>query len=76
MSSSKSLALLICGGLSDNLLEKYGDYAQVFGTFFRNSLPKDIDFTLDPYDVVDKMEYPPEDELSKYDGIVLTGSGQ
>jgi hypothetical protein len=76
MSSSKSLALLICGSLSANLLEEYGDYSRVFGSFFRNSLPKAVDFILDPYDVAQKMEYPSEDQLAKYDGIVLTGSGE
>lgn len=74
--TSKSLALLICGSLSANLIEQYGDYSQVFGTFFRSSLPTNADFTLDAYDVFDKMEYPPEDKLAKYDGIVLTGSGK
>ncbi|KAF9465868.1 class I glutamine amidotransferase-like protein [Collybia nuda] len=72
--STKSLALLICGSLTANLIEKYGDYSQVFGTFFRNSLPENTDFTLDAYDVFNKMEYPSEEKLGQYDGIVLTGS--
>ncbi|KAF8234514.1 class I glutamine amidotransferase-like protein [Tricholoma matsutake] len=38
-----------------------------------SALPKNIHFKLDPYDV-QKMEYPPEDMLDSYDGIVLTGS--
>jgi len=70
---SKSLALLICGSLSPILHEQYGDYDAVFETFFRNSLPNDTKFTLDPYDV-QKMEYPPEESIDKYDAIVLTGS--
>jgi hypothetical protein len=74
MSHSKSLALFICGSLTPNLQETYGDYTDVFTKFFRSALPKKIDFTLDPYDV-QKMEYPPEDKLDSYDGIVLTGSG-
>jgi hypothetical protein len=32
-----------------------------------------IEFELDGYDVVYKMEYP---DLKKYDGVVLTGSGE
>jgi hypothetical protein len=69
------LALLICGSLTPNLQEEYGDYTAVFSNFFRSALPKKIDFTLDSYDVVQKMEYPQEDKLDSYDGIVLTGSG-
>lgn len=72
--TSKSLALLVCGSLSANLLAEYGDYSQVFGTFFRSSIPANADFTLDAYNVFE-MDYPPEDKLAKYDGIVLTGSG-
>jgi hypothetical protein len=75
MACSKSLALLICGSFTPNLQEKYGDYTRVFTNFFRSAQPKKIDFTLDSYDVVQKMEYPPEDKLDSYDGIVLTGSG-
>lgn len=73
MSASKSLALLICGGLSSNLLDQYGDYTVVFGKFLRSALP-DVDFTLDPYDVRE-MEYPSEETIDSYDGVLLTGSG-
>lgn len=75
MSTYKSLALLVCGSLTPNLHETYGDYTNVFHNFFRSALPKNIHFKLDPYDV-QKMEYPPEDMLDSYDGIVLTGSGK
>lgn len=74
-SRSKSLALFICGSLTPNLHENYGDYTQVYTAFFRSALPKRLDFTFDSYDVVRKMEYPSEDLLDSYDGIVLTGSG-
>ena len=74
MSTSKSLALLICGSLTPSLHEQYGDYAEVFRNFFESALPRKTEFTLDPYDV-QKFEYPPEDKLNSYDGIVLTGSG-
>ena len=71
----KSLALLICGSLIPSLHDKYGGYTDVFTTFFRSASRKELDFKLDPYDVVQKMTYPSDDLLDSYDGIVLTGSG-
>jgi len=69
----KKIALLISGNLPENLRGTYGDYGVVFTEFLRSSLPKDVEFTLDPYDVV-KMEYPSDDQLDSYDGILYTGS--
>jgi hypothetical protein len=73
MSPPKSLALLVCGSLTPNLQDKYGGYTNVYTNFFRTALPKKVDFKLDPYDV-QSMEYPPEDIVDSYDGLVLTGS--
>ncbi|GLB41054.1 putative class I glutamine amidotransferase-like protein [Lyophyllum shimeji] len=70
----KKIALLISGSLPENLQATYGDYGAVFKDFLRRSLPKDdVGFTLDPYDVV-KLEYPSDDQLDSYDGIMYTGS--
>lgn len=74
MSTSKSLALLICGSLTPSLHEQYGSYTEIFHEFFESALPRKTVFTLDPYDV-QKFEYPSEDKLNSYDGIVMTGSG-
>ncbi|OBZ78439.1 Serine/threonine-protein kinase gad8 [Grifola frondosa] len=51
-----------------------GDYTAIFDTLLRKSLPSEpkIEYTLDPYDVRNKMEYPPN--VDDYDGIILTGS--
>lgn len=74
-STPKKLALLVSGSLVGNLKDIYGDYSEVFRTFLQRALPKDVKFVLDPYDVVFKMEYPPEDQIDSYDGIIMTGSG-
>jgi len=71
MTQTKSIALLVCGALPPGL----GDYHKVFSTFLQNSLPNaTIQFILDPYDVVHKMVYPPDDKIDSYDGILITGS--
>src|SRR5258708_5893542 len=68
------LALLLCDTPTPPVREKHGDYHKIFDTWLRKTSPVDPDFTLDAFDVVGKMEYPPED--IKYDGIILTGSGK
>ncbi|RDB26710.1 putative glutamine amidotransferase-like protein C13C5.04 [Hypsizygus marmoreus] len=73
-SSPTKLALLVCGSLTGSLKDTYGDYTAVFGEFLQRALPKDVKFILDPYDVVFKMEYPPEDKIDTYEGIIYTGS--
>ena len=76
MSPSKKLALLVCGALPVPLLDIHGDYGRIFRRFLLKALPNDTSFTLDPYDVVYKMEYPAEDQIDSYDGILYTGSGR
>lgn len=68
------LALLLCDTPTPPVREEYGDYHKIFDTWLRKTSPVDLDFTLDAFDVVNKMEYPPEDV--EYDGIILTGSGK
>ena len=68
------LALLLCDTPIPRVLEKHGNYHKIFDSWLRKTSPVDSDFTLDAFDVVTKMEYPPED--AKYDGVILTGSGQ
>jgi len=75
MLSSKKLALLVCGALPPPLLDIYGDYGRIYRQFLLNALPDDTPFTLDPYDVVYKMEYPADNQIDSYDGVIYTGSG-
>ena len=67
------LAILLCDTPAPPVLKEDGDYHKIFDVWLRAVSPS-VDFTLDPFDVVNKMEYPPND--TKYDGIILTGSGQ
>ncbi|KAI6044546.1 GMP synthase [Pisolithus marmoratus] len=66
-------------------LATLGKYREVFRTWLEASLEivnasriayfvgaEPVTFTLDGYDVVDKMEYPPDD--IEYDGVLITGS--
>ena len=76
MPPSKKIALLVCGALPGSLPDTYGHYGPIFRQFLLKSLPNDTSFTLDPYDVVYKMEYPAEDQIDSYDGILFTGSGR
>lgn len=68
------LALLICDTPIGPILEKDGDYHWIFGDWLRKTSPVGLEFTLDAFDVVKKMEYPPDGV--EYDGIILTGSGK
>lgn len=78
MSTKLRLALLICDRPIPNVIEREGDYHDVYGNYLRRSLDvyqkesgNRIDFQLDGYDVRFKDEYP---NLDDYDGIVITGS--
>ena len=75
-SRTPKLALLLCDRPIPAVLDAYGDYERIFYTLFNSSLPTSVkDFSMDAFDVRWKMEYPPEEELNNYDGIVMTGSG-
>jgi len=67
------LAVLLCDTPAPPVLKDDGDYHKIFDTWLRSVSPS-VDFTLDAFDVVSRMEYPPD--AGKYDGILLTGSGQ
>jgi len=67
------LAVLLCDTPAPPVLREDGDYHKIFDTWLRSVSPS-VDFTLDAFDVVNRMEYPAD--AGKYDGILLTGSGQ
>jgi hypothetical protein len=73
MSKIIRIALLICDKPLPPVLSKHGDYHAIFNDLLNASLPKNASFILDPYDVVNMQEYPP-DNLD-YAGILITGSG-
>ncbi|TRM60999.1 class I glutamine amidotransferase-like protein [Schizophyllum amplum] len=69
------LALLKCDTPIPSVQRENGDYLRIFRELLRNALPRpDIDFQLDGFDVVHKMEYPPADTLDEYSAILITGS--
>jgi len=65
------LAVLLCDTPLPPVLKDDGDYHKIFDTWLRSVSPP-VDFTLEAFDVVKKMEYPPIG--AEYDGILLTGS--
>ena len=67
------LALLVCGVVSPALADVHGDYT-VFNTRLFASSYKPDAFTLDSYDAT-ASKYPTDDDLDKYNALVLTGSG-
>ncbi|KAJ6466935.1 class I glutamine amidotransferase-like protein [Mycena sanguinolenta] len=77
---SKSVALLICDTPMPSVVEEHGDYHVLF-TNLLHAAGKQLGIDeiadkckLDPYDVVTKMEYPTDEQLAVYDGILITGS--
>jgi hypothetical protein len=68
------IALLLCDTPIPAVVSAHGNYHVIFGDLLKASLPENTTFTLDPYDVVHKQEYPPDD--AQYDGILMTGSGE
>ncbi|KAH9173859.1 class I glutamine amidotransferase-like protein [Lactarius sanguifluus] len=69
------LALLVCDIPIPAVVKDHGEYPMIFERFLRASLPDEFSaFTLDSYDIRYAMEYPKEDVLDTYDGIIISGS--
>ncbi|KAJ7621174.1 class I glutamine amidotransferase-like protein [Roridomyces roridus] len=73
----KSIALLVCDTPIPSVKQAHGTYHEFFTSLLQQSakalgISDDACFTLDAYDVVNDMAYPPEDKA--YDGILITGS--
>ncbi|KAF9234197.1 class I glutamine amidotransferase-like protein [Melanogaster broomeanus] len=75
------LAILVCDTPMPSVKAVHGDYRQIFEALLASSLAPinaskpdqaQVTFTLDGYDVVTEMAYPPDEE--EYDGLLLTGS--
>lgn len=70
------IALLLCDTPIDEVAKKHGDYRDIFGDFFRNSVPDNAptpEYVIDSYDVHYKQEYP--ENIDAYNAVVMTGSG-
>ena len=71
------LALLVCDIPIPAVVKDHGEYPIIFERFLRASLPDGLSaFTMDSYDIRYAMEYPKEDILDTYDGIIISGSGE
>jgi GMP synthase-like glutamine amidotransferase len=69
------LALLVCDIPIPAVVKDHGEYPRIFERFLRASLPDGLStFTLDSYDIRYAMEYPKEDALDTYDGVIISGS--
>jgi hypothetical protein len=80
MSSSKSIALLVCDTPMDSIKDEHGDYSVMFTGLLRTAavqlgLAPDA-VALHAYDVVGAMAYPTEEQLDRYDGVLITGSSE
>ncbi|KAH7890404.1 class I glutamine amidotransferase-like protein [Phlebopus sp. FC_14] len=90
MASSLRLAVLKCDTPMPSVIDVAGDYQQIFQALLQDSLTSipgrsqafntpdighaPVSFTLDAYDVVTQMEYPPDDV--EYDGLLISGSAK
>ncbi|KAG7095176.1 hypothetical protein E1B28_005955 [Marasmius oreades] len=68
------IALFLCDTPIPSVLSTHGDYTRIFQALLHQTRPADSEYLLDPYDVVNKMEYPTDSKLKEYDAIMLTGS--
>lgn len=75
MPASTRIALFLCDTPIPTVRATDGDYTDIFNALLRSSLPSNsvTEFSLEPYDVREKMEYP--DSIDDYRAIILTGSG-
>jgi hypothetical protein len=72
------LALLLCDTPHPSVLAVHGTYVDIFRRHLKTSLDHSElpppEWSLDGYDVV-KGHYPSHEELSKFHGILISGSG-
>jgi hypothetical protein len=69
------VALLVCAKFSKIVVANHGDYHSMFRRWLKNTLPprSGVTLSLEPYDVMEG-KYPCDDELLKYDALMITGS--
>jgi len=77
MSVDLRLALLMCDEPAPHIKAVHGDYEQIFTQLLSSSLARTNSgathtFTLDAYDVVKDIKYPPDNV--HYDGLLISGS--
>ncbi|WVQ77062.1 hypothetical protein IAR50_006741 [Cryptococcus sp. DSM 104548] len=81
------IALLLCDTPNDDVVHESGDYHRIYTHWLAAALrsypdthvQENTQLIVDPYDVVDKKEYPPWERLQHgapeaYDAVMMTGS--
>lgn len=69
-----NLAFFKCDSLEKESIEKHGEYQDVIHNLFEPLLPEHLKLETKSYDVLDKREYPTDDELKDIDAIIISGS--
>jgi hypothetical protein len=73
-SGKLTLAFFKCDSLEKQSVEKHGEYQDVIHNLFEPMLPSHLKLETKSYDVLDKREYPKDDELDHIDAIIISGS--
>ncbi|KAK6907945.1 hypothetical protein I203_101946 [Kwoniella mangroviensis CBS 8507] len=73
-SGKLTIAFFKCDSLQKESIEKHGEYQDVIHNLFEPLLPKHLTLETLTYDVLEKREYPKDEELEKIDAIVISGS--
>ncbi|WWD20491.1 hypothetical protein CI109_104967 [Kwoniella shandongensis] len=73
-SGKLTLAFFKCDSLAKESIEQHGEYQDIVHNLFEPLLPAHLDLEILTYDVLNKREYPKDDELEKIDAIIISGS--
>nr|XP_019013156.1 uncharacterized protein I206_02653 [Kwoniella pini CBS 10737]OCF51937.1 hypothetical protein I206_02653 [Kwoniella pini CBS 10737] len=73
-SGKLTIAFFKCDSLTKESIEEHGEYQDVIHNLFEPLLPKHLSLETLTYDVLEKREYPKDEELEKIDAIVISGS--
>ncbi|KAK8843924.1 hypothetical protein IAR55_006716 [Kwoniella newhampshirensis] len=69
-----TLAFFKCDSLAKESIEEHGEYQDVVHNLFDPLLPDHLHLEILTYDVLNKREYPKDNELDKIDAIIVSGS--
>ncbi|OCF30868.1 hypothetical protein I316_07501 [Kwoniella heveanensis BCC8398] len=73
-SGKLTVAFFKCDSLEKESIEKHGEYQDVLHNLFEPLLPEHLKLETLTYDVLEKREYPKDEELDRIDAIVISGS--
>ena len=73
-SGKLTLAFFKCDSLEKKSVEEHGEYQDVIHNLFEPLLPSHLKLETKSYDVLNKREYPSDNELEHIDAIIISGS--